>query len=186
MQIVSTGLLKETGSQGLCSAWTAGFHAAVSAAYLSLKPSMHTTINQALMDCLPSSLLDSTSLLRTSTAEESTAENLTLLAGIKSKSDEVVLATSESARMKHSTGSSNVWHPGRVIKAAWGEGLKHNSVVPLPLPDPCNSRLQTSSPTADANLLQDCLVSGHSLAETANALNRCFLLIHLTTSRLSL
>ena len=181
MQIVSTGLLKERGSQDLCSAWTAGFNAAVSAAYLSLKPSMHTTINQALMDRLPSSLLNGTSLLKISTADGSTADTVTLLAHSQSKSDQVVLATSESARKKHSTGSSTVWHPGRVIKAAWGECPKHNSVVPLPLPDPCNSRLQTSS---HANPLQDCSVSGHALAQSANALNRCSLLIHLTASRL--
>lgn len=172
MQIVSTGLLKQTGSQDLSSAWTAGFHAAVSAAYLSLKPSMHTTINQALMDRLPSSLLNSTPLLRSSTAEESTADSITLLAEAQSKSDQVVLTTSESARQEPITGSGIVWHPGRVIKAAWGEGPKHNSVAPWPLTDTCNGSAQTSNSAADANQLQDGAVLGDPLAKTSKALDR--------------
>lgn len=171
MQIVSTGLLKQTGSQ-VSSAWKAGFQAAVSAAYLSLKPSMHTTINQALMDCLPSSLLNNTPLLGSSTAGESTADSMALLADTQSESDQVVLATSKSAGQKHTTGSGTVWHPGRVIKAAWGEGPMHNSVAPWPLTDTCNGSAQNGNATADANQLQDDAVLGKTLAEVGKAFDR--------------
>ena len=169
MQIVSTGLLKQTGSQDLSSAWTAGFHAALSDTYLSLKVSMHTTINQALIDCLPSSLLDTTSLLRPSSSDGSTADRITLPAKIQSKPDQVVLAQPESARQKRITGSGLEWHPG---KAAWGEGPKHNSVAPWPLTHTCNGSTQNSSPTADANQLQGGAALRSTLAETGKALDR--------------
>lgn len=177
MQIVCTGLLKQSGSVELCSQWTASFHAALSAAYLSLKPSMHTIINQALMDCLPSSLLTATSLPRTVTADESEAVDFTLLAQSQSKSDQLVLGTSEPVRQENSTGSSTLWHPGRGIRAAWSDSLKHNSVAPLPLPDACNSKVQVSSPDADANQLHPCakIISG----ETIMALSRWFPLTQL-------
>lgn len=172
MQIVSTGLLKQTGSQDLSSAWIEGFHAAVSAVYLSLEPSMHTTINQALIDRLPSSLLNRTSSLGTPTADGSTTDQITLLAETQSRSDQVALANSESARQKHITGSGTVWHPGRIIKAAWSEGPKHNSVAPWPLTQSCNGSAQNSSRSADANQLQNGAVLGYTLAETGKALDR--------------
>ena len=185
MQIVSTGLLQQSGPLDLCSAWMAGFHAAVSAVYLSLKPSMHTIINQVLVDCLPSSPLNTTSLLRTSTAVEPTADNVTLLARFQSKSDQSVLATTGPAEQRHSPRSCSVWHPSRMIKTAWTEAPKHNSVVPLPLHDNGNSSVQISSPEATAQLL-DCSVSGNTLSETTKALERCCSLIHMTALHVSL
>lgn len=165
MQTLSIGLLKQSGSVDLCTQWTAGFHAALSAAYLSLRPSMHTTIKQALMDCLPISLLKGTLLPGTATADESEAVDLALLAQSQSQSDQLVLATSAS---EHST--STVWHPGKGIKAAWSDSPKHNLVAPLPLPDTCNSKVQISSPDADANQLHDC--AEFTLGETTRALSR--------------
>lgn len=173
VQIVSTGLLAQNSSSSACPAWTADFCAACSAAYLSLQPSMHTSMSQALMGCPTSSFPSSNSLPKTSTGADATADNVTLLAQSQTESDQPVLPTSESARQQHGTSAVKVGQLGR-IRAAWGATPKHNSVTPMPLPGPCSSSLQISDLDADAHQLQDCCAPGRTLTETAVALDRCY------------
>lgn len=183
MQIVSTGLLAQNSSSSPCPAWTADFCAACSAAYLSLQPSMHTSMSQALMGCPTSSVLSRTPLPRTSNGADATADSVTLLVHSQSESDHPVLAASDSARQRHDTDVGKVGQLGR-ITAAWGVTPKLNSVAPMPLPGPCSSRVQNINMDADAHQLQDCFAPVKNLAETAVALDRCYSLMHMLALRL--
>lgn len=163
-------MLAQSSSSPPSSMWAADFHAAVTAAYLSLKPSMHSIMCQAMMERSPSSHLGSRPSLDTPTAADATADNATLL--VHSQSEQVVMAASEGARQKHSTRVGSVRPLGR-IKVAWGEAPKLNSVAPLPLPGSgSSSSMQSSSLDAGTSRLQDCSATGKRTTGTAAALDR--------------
>ena len=177
LQIVAAGLLQQTGLLA-CSDWQANFQAAVSAAYLSVQPSMHTIIVETLMDSLPCNPPNSTKVMPTDESAESTADDAVLLAHSQPKSDQVPPAEAVSARQKHNTLIGSVLHPSRVVKTAWAETPKPNSVSPLPLAATTNGNTPNgTSLVPKGNQVQGSGAHQKSLAEISTAFARCVSLL---------
>ena len=170
LQIVAAGLLQQTDLLA-CSDWQAQFQAAVSVAYMSIQPSMHTIIVETLSDGLPCNPPNSTKVSMAGETAETTADDAVLLAHSQPKSDQAPLTEAVSAQQKHNTLIGSMLHPSRVVKTAWAETPKRNSVSPLPLAIDNTSIVTSLMPKA--NQLEISGAYQTTLAEVSTAFARC-------------
>ncbi len=134
--MVSTGLLGQADSSDLHAAWQAAFHSAVSAVYMSLQPAVHETLLRALLEAIHM-LPETKHKSQTDAASATTQAGVSVLAQSQSQSGTDQPDPAEAAGMQEQQAVplSSTQLPVRVVKAAWPELPKLNSISAEPMQD---------------------------------------------------